>query len=253
MSATIHLRRIAHGLHPLRRNPRTLTCRPSAITSPCARPSISLRHARLPPHAPLTYVRAFTSTSNLREEEDSQTTFSDPSRSELFYHLVPPPTPLSRTHPVFAVSLLPHAPPRPDSSTVLGWLPAETPGNEDQAGLNDFKENPAFRPLLDRAIASALVDGVDEIQINGAIQIGDGWMHIHDARNIPPLGRIGDPDDILGTVRVEEGKILASTYSPMPAYRVCTSDGVSQLTDGLAQRLREVLEARAREERIKSS
>lgn len=28
-----------------------------------------------------------------------------------------------------------------------------------------------------------------------------------DARNVPALGRIGDPDDIIGTVLVEEGKV----------------------------------------------
>lgn len=104
-----------------------------------------------------------------------------------------------------------------------------------------------------------------------------------DTRNIPALGRIGDPDDILGSVRVEEGKvslrsllltpririhvntlgppadhhlhllshrpqIMPETYAPMPSYRVCTGDGVTKLTDGLAERLREVLERRSREE-----
>lgn len=28
-----------------------------------------------------------------------------------------------------------------------------------------------------------------------------------DERNIPPLGRIGDPDDIIASVRVEDGKV----------------------------------------------
>jgi hypothetical protein len=73
-----------------------------------------------------------------------------------------------------------------------------------------------------------LREGVDDVQINGATQLGDGWMHINgllsnsllssilsnllytllkDVRNIPALGRIGDPDDIIGSVRVEEGKV----------------------------------------------
>lgn len=33
-----------------------------------------------------------------------------------------------------------------------------------------------------------------------------------DQRNIPALGRIGDPDDIIASVRVEEGKVRFSTY-----------------------------------------
>lgn len=126
---------------------------------------------------------------------------------------------------------------------------------------------------------------MDEVQANGARQLQEGWMHIHgtslslsiyleltseifmlaDERNIPPLGRIGDPDDIIASVRVQGGKVrfhshgyrtnvglncdveilsqfLAETYQPMPAYRMCTSDGVLKLTEGLAQKLKQVLE-----------
>jgi hypothetical protein len=89
--------------------------------------------------------RHFTSSSAraLPSSHSPSTTFEDPSRKGLFYHLVPPPTPLSATRHVFAVSLLAHAPPSAKSSTVLGWLPAETPGNDRDAGLNDFVENRA--------------------------------------------------------------------------------------------------------------
>lgn len=38
------------------------------------------------------------------------------------------------------------------------------------------------------------------------------------------------------------------TYAPMPSYRVCTGDGVCQLTDGLMDRLREVLRRIAADE-----
>jgi hypothetical protein len=43
-------------------------------------------------------------------------------------------------------------------------------------------------------------------------------------------------------------QILAETYQAMPSYRVCTAHGVTQLTEGLASKLRGLLEARAREE-----
>jgi hypothetical protein len=101
-----------------------------------------------PPHSP----RHFTSSpvhallsDGPSPEIPTSTTFEDPSRKGLFYHLVPPPTPLSATRPAFAVSLLADAPPSPESSTVLGWLPAETPGDDCNAGLNDFVENSALR------------------------------------------------------------------------------------------------------------
>jgi hypothetical protein len=93
-------------------------------------------------------LRQFTSSSaHARPVPDGPpppTTFEDPSRKGLFYHFVPPPTPLSNTRPVFAISLLADAPPSSESSTVLGWLPAETPGDDHDAGLNDFVENRAL-------------------------------------------------------------------------------------------------------------
>lgn len=176
--------------------------------------------------------------------------FPDPDRPDLFYHLFEPPTPLSDTHPMFCLSFLESAPPSVLSASVIGWLPASALAAEGagEAGLNDFIENPRFREVLHEAVQSALADGVDDIQKNGAIQTQQGWMHIHDSRNIPALGRIGDPDDILASVRVEEGKILADTYQPMPSYRLCTADGVLQLTEGLAERLNEILQARAAKE-----
>ncbi|KAK0205105.1 hypothetical protein DFS33DRAFT_733203 [Desarmillaria ectypa] len=162
--------------------------------------------------------------------------FSDPTRPDLFYHLI---YPNSASPPIFAISFLPRAPPTPDSPTIIGWLPAQGAGEE--AGLNDFTENHKFREVLHQAIQDGLRDGIDEVQQNGATQLQNGWMHIHDERNIPPLGRIGDPDDILASVLVENGKILANTYQPMPAYRFCTSHGVIQLTPGLSQKLKTLL------------
>jgi len=32
-----------------------------------------------------------------------------------------------------------------------------------------------------------------------------------DMRAVPPLGRIGDPDDIIGSVRVDDGKVSMSS------------------------------------------
>ncbi|EGO01073.1 hypothetical protein SERLA73DRAFT_27242, partial [Serpula lacrymans var. lacrymans S7.3] len=125
-----------------------------------------------------------------------------------------------------------------------------------EAGLNDFQENPKFRALLHQAIQTGLREGADDIQINGALQLQNGWMHIHDERNVPALGRVGDPDDILASVLVEDSKasfleaahsplIQPETYQSMPSYRLCTVDGPTQLTDGLALKLKRLLEETA--------
>lgn len=131
------------------------------------------------------------------------------------------------------------------SRTVLGWV---KPGDSaDEA--TSFQENPRFLELLHESIANTLATpGSDPLIENEAAQRGEGWLHINDQRNIAALNRVGDPDDIIGTVMVRDGKILASTYQPMPSYRVCTSDGLTRLSDGLNSRLLEdMLKERARE------
>lgn len=103
---------------------------------------------------PNTLLRTFTSLP-LRVRASSLKRFritlltrytssiSDPSRPDLFYHLVSLPTPGSLTSSsAHAVSFLSQPPPTPYSCSVIGWLPAETAGQGDaEAGLNDFVEN----------------------------------------------------------------------------------------------------------------
>jgi hypothetical protein len=107
---------------------------------PLLSPALSGHKKRLGPIS----IQHFSSTRSLKDQSYPTATFEDPSRKGLFYHLVPPPTPLSDTRPVFAVSLLADPPPFSESSTVLGWLPAETPGGDHEAGLNDFVQNRAY-------------------------------------------------------------------------------------------------------------
>ncbi|TFK31460.1 hypothetical protein BDQ12DRAFT_694114 [Crucibulum laeve] len=190
------------------------------------------------------------------------TSFPDPSRPDLFYHFLDAPTPLHPSLPAFALSFLPTPPARADSASIIGWLPAQIYeadaerqddlGLEKQqdAGLHDFHPNPEFIQILHQSIKDGLRDQVDDIQINGGRQLQDGWMHIHDQRNIPALGRIGDPDDIIASVLVKDSEIQPETYQPMPSYRVCTVDGITQLTPGLAKRLNESL-ARVLEAEVK--
>ncbi|KAI0772883.1 hypothetical protein BD413DRAFT_36346 [Trametes elegans] len=283
------------------RAPLVLRClnavsRPAVRTSRCystSRSAVSCSVRRAPPsslhlsnrcllalltapaleHKNAAVTRAYSSRTNESSESPVGTavqSFPDPDRPDLFYHLYPAPTSISSTTPVFALSFTPDPPPSVLSAAVVGWLPASG-ASEGEAGLNDFVENERFREVLHEAVQSALRDGVDEVQKNGAIQTREGWMHIHgtparaprsasvrvcasrpawiDNRNIPALGRIGDPDDIIASVRVENGEVLSETYQPMPSYRLCTSDGVVQLTEGLAQRLLEVVKARVGEER----
>ena len=66
---------------------------------------------------------------------------TEPSRGDLFYHVLPPPTPISSSLPAFGVSFLNKPPHSADSCAIIGWLPAVSEGEGQEAGLNDFKEN----------------------------------------------------------------------------------------------------------------
>lgn len=176
---------------------RTAAFRPRARFSPVPRLFLSILPFRQTRYAPPPAQRHPYSSSSV----PTSTSFRDPARPDLHYHLVDPPTPLSSKLPSFALSFLP-SPPSNGSSTVVGWLPAATTANDDEAGLNDFVENrepiylrtgrrtnriltslAKFRALLHNAIQDGLKEGVDDIQINGATQLGNGWMHVHG----PPL------------------------------------------------------------------
>jgi hypothetical protein len=89
-----------------------------------------------------------------------------------------------------------------------------------------------FLKLLHRTIQSSLAAGLDDIWDNGAKQVQQGWMHVHgektppicnvlyaslyprvqDQRNVPALGRIGDPDDIIASVLVENSMVILFLY-----------------------------------------
>lgn len=94
-----------------------------------------------------------------RSSQISDTVFPDPNRPDLFYHLVHAPTPVSNTLPAFALTFLDDSPPTADSSTVIGWLPAQTYGTdastqqgdppaERTASLQVFVQNGELLPIL---------------------------------------------------------------------------------------------------------
>ncbi|KAG8770320.1 hypothetical protein FRC16_006390 [Serendipita sp. 398] len=164
--------------------------------------------------------------------------------SELYYHLVKSPESYHYwSKNIFAISFLPKPPTDVEGSkTFIGVIPAiEAQEGAQEPGLNDFKANDKFLNLMHDTIQRALRDGADEAIQAEATQRGSGWLHIHDERNVPALGRIGDPDDIVASVMVENGKILSETYQRMPSYRLFTADGPPKLSPGLAHKLEEAL------------
>lgn len=99
--------------------------------------------------APRQFQRHFNSSDVLRSAES----FSDPSRPDLFYHVVQPPTPVSKTLPAYALSFSSEKPPSQSSVTIIGWLPAQgqvdpkIAGAED-ATLEDFVDNRKYHLVI---------------------------------------------------------------------------------------------------------
>lgn len=53
-----------------------------------------------------------------------------------------------------------------------------------------------------------------------------GWVHLSDRRNPPDFGRIAWPEDILGSVEVNELGDVVGTLQPSGTYRIVTNEGM---------------------------
>ncbi|WVR04662.1 hypothetical protein IAU60_001673 [Kwoniella sp. DSM 27419] len=185
-----------------------------------------------------TLSRSFTSTCRMAQDQPTAPSSKDPSHRFLHYH---------PTHTHLCLSFLPRPPAKPRSRTVLGYLPLT------EATLEDFKEEPGFMTILHQAIQSGLEqDKAQSVVFEAETRPTDGWIHITDERALPPAGRIGETEDLIGSVYVQEGKVVASTYSPLPTYRLVTPNGVLTLPKGLDDHLVSVLEGIDAEERAAS-
>lgn len=128
------------------------------------------------------------------------------------------------------------------SRTILGHLPLG-------GGLEDFREEPEFlyvllflfgedaaersyRKLLHTSIKDALRMGkAESVEFEASTRPSDGYIHITgmpyphtkivcvtdhwvDERAIPPAGRIGETEDLIGSVFVQDGKVGTSSLDP---------------------------------------
>ncbi|CED84915.1 Phosphoinositide-specific phospholipase C [Phaffia rhodozyma] len=165
----------------------------------------------------------------------------DETPDPLHYHVLPS---VSRV----ALSFLSTPPAIPTSSTILGYLPLSLANNQD-VGLNDFEENKPFVGKLQQAVRECLEEGEERISAEASGR-GEGWVHVCDDRNYPMPSRTGEPEDLIGSVYVKDGKVVPSTYQPMNSYRVLTNNGPPQ-PPGMMSKLLQVLE-RTHEEESKS-
>jgi hypothetical protein len=124
-----------------------------------------------------------------------------------------------------------------DMKNVMGWIFSQTDESQGKERLSDMGliENPKFVEKLQEEMKS--IANEDEGIAREATTYQSNYMPIVDERGIPPFGRIPDPENILGYVRVEDGKVVKDSYVPMMSYRLCNSDGLMQLSKTIYDRI----------------
>ncbi|KAJ1889158.1 hypothetical protein GGI09_008441 [Coemansia sp. S100] len=127
-----------------------------------------------------------------------------------------------------------------DSSTIIGWLKGSA---DNSAATTDgasimpaqFVENREFWPHVEYVLREHAHED-PELQAQAAYQ-KSGWMNITDGRNPPPLGRTGEPEDIVGCVLVEDKCIKRGSFQPNPTHRPASIHGLFQLPKYLQAKL----------------
>jgi hypothetical protein len=123
----------------------------NGLSSLAVRPIVGLR-------IPFVCLRQTRANQRCCYSSGESTPVTDPGRPDLFYHVLLPPTPISPTSPAFGLSFISMPPPSANSSAIIGWLPAASEREGQEAGLNDFKENrksnstPYMTILLSRSL-----------------------------------------------------------------------------------------------------
>ncbi|ORZ34972.1 hypothetical protein BCR44DRAFT_1374628, partial [Catenaria anguillulae PL171] len=92
-----------------------------------------------------------------------------------------------------------------------------------------FRANPGFVDLLHATLREHAHLDPELVALAEHQKIG--WLHLADARNPPPWGRIPDPDDIVGSVLIgDNGKIVPGSYQRMPTHRLVSGQGLFVLS-----------------------
>ena len=67
-----------------------------------------------------------------------------------------------------------------------------------------------------------------------AKRLGEGWVYVIDQRTPTPEGPV-PPEDILGAIQVESGKIVPDSYRASHKHMILSPNGFFQLDNGLAE------------------
>lgn len=138
----------------------------------------------------------------------------------------------------FGLSLLPTLSPVPHSASIFAWTTSDSPTALHPNSL----EQPAFLALLHTTIRKS-PSQLEYLMSSRARRQGSGWLSIVDERAPWMYGRTPEPEDTVGMVRCEDGKVQMETYSPMPTYRLVSPLGIFSLPKPLHDCVMSTLEA----------
>jgi hypothetical protein len=110
---------------------------------------------------------------------------------------------------------------------ILGLAPHR---DLDELEPAEFRENGPFLRFLSRVIWED-VDRVEVLQLEAAIQ-GRGHVYLLDGRNPNRDGRV-PAEDVVGTVRVEDGLLVPQSFEHNPRHRLLTARGFFRLPAAL--------------------
>ncbi|KAJ1547170.1 hypothetical protein HK096_004097 [Nowakowskiella sp. JEL0078] len=103
---------------------------------------------------------------------------------------------------------------------------------------NDSKSEAA---LNDRVISETdiLPGSFNENEKFNAMALNqrEGWLNINDSRVFVPWGRVGDPEDIFGSIQLQKGEIVAGSYQRLSTHRLLSINGLFQLSDYLHDKM----------------
>ncbi|KAJ1675118.1 hypothetical protein EV182_001904 [Spiromyces aspiralis] len=125
------------------------------------------------------------------------------------------------------------------AAAIVGWVKEVQGQPSDEITPRNFIENPEFMERVQAVVGKYATDD-NELQAYARYQ-KTGWLNISDNRNPPPAGRTAYPEDIFGTIKLEDGQMVSGTYQRMPTHRPVTNDGLFQLPRGLHQWLLKTL------------
>lgn len=118
-----------------------------------------------------------------------------------------------------------------NDSAVVGWLPHNEGNILSDESISLFKPNELFQQILHKSLSNNLF--CNETFQSYALNQKIGYLNINDERVFTHWGRVSDPEDILGTVLVNDGKMVKGTFEPMPTHRLMTRNGLFQLNEDL--------------------